>query len=240
MKLKYKIKTIALLLICNVCLSQEIIIAENPIKDLEYVSGGTGPNKKKFNYSDLNFGATTNIVNTTSLPVQFGHYLSFQRITKRKLNELLAINIGLGINNYHYYLNESFKDQMPNISSEANKIKYRFFNFEGLFGMQIHFDLKRGNQMGKYLSLNGYGEWLPLNKLSYKLSNTTDAESTKIVHKRLNYIEPLQYGFIAKLMIKKIGIFAKYRFSSIFNNSLNELPRLTLGFNSTIYFTKYG
>ena len=112
--------------------------------------------------------------------------------------------------------------------------------------MCIQFNLKpkRGNQLGKYINIGGYGQWIFLNKLSYKFSNVSNAKESKVTHRSLDYIKHLNYGASITLGLKKAACFINYRLSDIFNSPQDtgfiELPRLQLGVQMAVFKNKYG
>ena len=193
-----------------------------------------GPNQKKFNYFDFEFGGISNYQTLDPIPFQFGIHIGLSRIQKRKINNILAFCYGLGYGYENIYLKQEAESLITNLNQEATDLKYQFSNINASLGFQINFDKKRGNQLGKYLSIGGFFGFNYSNMLTYNLNDQSVAKNIKIKQKNLNYITPFQYGISAKMMLKKIGLFTNYRISNITEDISYEIPKISCGLNITM------
>ena len=240
MKNIYKILTIFTLLACyHANNAQEILLFENTPKNFEEIDNNFGPNRKKFNFLSLGFGAPLPITidSEKGMPTDFGIYFASNKNYKIKINNLFALHSSIGYSSIRYYLNENYSLDMPIQSPSAKKISYLIRNLKANAGFQINFKRKRGNQFGKYINIGMYGDWIFQHKLKYEYPNN----DLKIIKTKLNYLEKLNYGLSTKLGIKKNAIFINYRLSDLFNSEtdLLELPRLIAGFEFDIFSKNY-
>ena len=215
-------------------MAQKVVISENPPADFKKENSAFGPNQKKFKYLDFKIGSFSDYQTEKPLDFISSFHSEITTIKKRKISNLLALNYGLGYRFDNIQLHSDSVSYISITSQKTHDIRYLFHSISTIFGFQINFENKRGNQLGKYFSVNGYFNWNYRNKLTYKFSGNSNAEKTKVIHKNLNGINNFQYGVTAKLILKKIGLFIDYRISNIFKKSKYNLPNINAGFNFTI------
>ena len=214
--------------------SQKVIISEDPPMDFKNFNNEIGPNQNKFNYFELEFGGISKYQTLDPIPFQFGIHIGLSRIQKRKINNILAFHYGLEYSYDNIYLKQEAESYITNLPTKAEDLKYHFSNINSAIGFQINFDKKRGNQLGKYLSIGGFFGFNYANRLTYNLSDQSIAKKVRINQKNLNHIMPFQYGISAKMMLKKIGLFINYRISNLVEGLTYGIPKISCGLNITI------
>ena len=99
----------------------------------------------------------------------------------------------------------------------------------GLY-QRINFQKRRGDYIGRFLDLGLYGNWNFFSRHIYIFKNTKD-ERVKVKTTHLSYIEPFDYGVLARLGFGNFVIKGTYRFADHFKESsgLEEFPRFGFG-----------
>lgn len=95
---------------------------------------------------------------------------------------------------------------------------------------RINFQKRRGDFIGRFLDLGVYGYWNFSSRHVYSYDNARD-ERVKVKTSRLSYIQPFDYGVLARLGFNNFVIRGSYRFSDHFkeNSGMEEFPRFSLG-----------
>ena len=221
-------------------LAQEVLLFEKTPLKFEEFDGDFGPNRKKFNFSSLGFGAPISYSFNSEkfTPTNMGIFTMINKNFKHKINNFLALHCDFGYASSRFFLDEKHYSEMPVQSLNAEKIKYIVRNLRSSAGIQVNLKTKRGNQFGKYINLGGYAGWVFHHKLKYSYSNL----KISVSESKLDYLESFNYGLSTKLGIKKSAIFINYRLSNLFNSektNLLELPRIIAGFEIDIFSGEY-
>lgn len=88
---------------------------------------------------------------------------------------------------------------------------------------------KRGDYMGNFLDLGGKACILLQGKLVVKDHEVPDeyrAQRSRTVYKRLQYLEPLSYGFFVRAGINRVALVADCRLSGLFKKEFDEFPEM--------------
>jgi hypothetical protein len=223
--------------------AQTIILKQTVPDQLEDDDEDFGPNRDLFNhtYGGLGFGiGNVSIENESLSPIKSFNSFSFYSGTRyyRNFNKLFA-----GVMDYQFsydqsrlIIDEGDSIQFPVVKTDLKKAKYWFVKMGIALSLQVNLKPKRGNQLGAYITLGGYGNWLMFKRFSAKyeneLSNYTDV--TKVNLGKLKYLESFEYGPEVKYGRTNFALFARYRLSNYFKVKdavwdFNELPRLTVG-----------
>jgi len=157
---------------------------------------------------------------------------------KLKLNNYFALGLSGGYNYTSFRLKQDGFKQIPNIV-QHRKEKFIFHSLYADAYFRVNFG-KRGNIVGKFIDLGGYGDYIFSAKHETddkfpKTSNPGGYTDTRQINTGLNYINRVNYGATVRVGINRYILFANYRMSDIFkddfkkNISNAELARLTAG-----------
>lgn len=99
----------------------------------------------------------------------------------------------------------------------------------GLY-QRINYQKRRGDFIGRFIDIGVYANWNFYSRHAYSFINAQD-EKVKVKVSRLSYVEPFEYGALARLGFNNLVFKGTYRFSDHFieSSGLNEFPRFTLG-----------
>lgn len=225
--------------------AQTIVLKQSVPEELEDEDGDFGPNRKKFDHPYTGVGfifGGYDHEGDTLPPVKFGNSFFFSSGSRyyKNYNPFIARVLDYELSYEQHGLNFS-KD--PNIAiplsnSDVKKAKYWMVKIGLAWSYQFNFKLKRGNQLGNYLSIGAYGDYLIFRRFTgYFHSNTsTYADSYRIALGKINYFNKWDYGAIVRFGGTNWSLFAKYRYANYFNNkatenNIKELPRFVVGLN---------
>ncbi len=164
--------------------------------------------------SDINYGNSGNFV--------FGFRYKF------KICKFWAIGYDIDLNTYSYNLKQDSTKITP------NKIlhKKESLNTTNLgMGLYTRFNFgRRGNQIGKFIDLGAYGDFMVAAK-NYTKDELNNGNIVKTTISKLKYFEPLNYGATARIGFNRYVLYGNYRISDMFESSYiyPELPRITIG-----------
>jgi hypothetical protein len=129
---------------------------------------------------------------------------------------------------------DSLKTFPDTLLNEKERLTFHSLS-AGLF-LRFNLEKKRGNRVGNFIDLGGYGEW------TFRLTHFTrnklpDGSTVRANRTGLDYYNALNYGALARLGFNRWIFFASWRFSDLFKYSKNlpELPRLTVGVQVGFY-----
>jgi hypothetical protein len=224
-------------------IGQTIILKQSVPENLEDGDDGFGPNRQRFNhpYGGFGFGIGNVSLNNEDLaPIKHFSSFSFYSGSRyyRNFNKFFAsvIDYEFSYDQSKLRIMDQDSSQLPVINSDLVKAKYWFIKMGGSLSLQINFRPNRGNQLGNYITLGGYGNWLMIKRFSAKFENSTSSysESSKLVLAKLQFMENWEYGPMVKYGRSNLAFFGKYRMSNYFKFKesvwdFNELPRLTVG-----------
>ncbi len=135
-------------------------------------------------------------------------------------------NIGGGYQSDNYkFKNRSDMMLHDSIGHEKVKLRVHSITFESGFRFQTSPNLFEA----VFFEVSGYANVNTFTK--YSTWDEKDGMDLRSQTKKLNYVNPYNYGVEAKLGISVISIFAKYRLSDVFTkeSGYRELPRLSVG-----------
>jgi hypothetical protein len=126
-----------------------------------------------------------------------------------------------------------------NVDPQPEKEFLRLHQLKPGIYVRINFDPLRGNKMGKFIDLGGYGSYNFGRNLYQEFDGDNDvARKQKTVYSGLQKIEQFSYGILARIGINRIVFFGQYRLSDINNNDglvMNEPSRMVAGIQFGIH-----
>lgn len=96
---------------------------------------------------------------------------------------------------------------------------------------RINWQTRRGNFIGRFVDLGVYGNWNFASRHVYGFKQST-GERVKVKKSGLDYVQPFDYGALARIGFDNFVLKSSYRFSDHFKeeSGLYEFPRFTFGF----------
>jgi hypothetical protein len=224
-----KIATATLFMICFCAFAypQEIVFSQDVKSDT--VRPTKGPNLKNYKhlYVNATFPVFTNEELNYTVPgatmiVDYGIRY------KRRLSNTFAVGYDLSLNWASYRIKNGDDKSIPD-SAKHDKEKFKVNSLTPALYLRINAG-RRGNKIGNYLDLGGYGSWNW--KKAYKTIDELDNDEVKrVTFSKLHYMESFSYGVLARVGVNRYAITARYRLSNLFKDTVDyaELPRLSLG-----------
>jgi len=224
-----KVFIISLLILSSITFAnaQSVVLEDNVKADTLIPSFG----KNRLFYMHNTIGYGVNFLNQSGVyetELSGSGNFMFGYTFKWKANNLLAFGFDLMWNTYDYKLKQDDNKLFPD-SLKHEKQKIIFSDIAVSPFIRINFDKKRGDFLGYYLDLGGYGAYHLSRKLYTKDVLSTDEISKSYINK-YHALEKYNYGLYARLGFNSVIVFAKYRMSELLiENGVNDLPPLTVG-----------
>jgi hypothetical protein len=234
MKMKKRTTFLSLMMLISAAASSQHVLLEQDV-NADTIQETSGPNLKKYTHLYASYGLVLGETEGDSAEIKIGNSSQFAMGVryKRRLSNFYAIGFDLSYNITTFHMEQDSAKLLPDTllhdkeklaSNNVTLQLYNRFNFG-----------KRGNHIGNYLDIGGYGEWAF--SITHSTKDTDDrakvlgAKTTKTTNKGLKYTAPFNYGLVARIGIGKLAFFGKYRFSDMFVSKYDypELPRLVIG-----------
>lgn len=228
-----KIATLIFVVFSMVSFSQEVLLSEDVKSDT--IRPTKGPNLKNYThlFVGIGFPFVTNESVSYTIPGLSCSY-DFGIRYKRKLASFLAIGTELEGTFTKFRVKQGSDKTFPD-TIDYKKEEFQVNSVAASVFVRINIG-RRGNHIGNYLDMGAYGAWNAQKK--HRISDKNEeGEKIKTVISRLNSIEPLSYGLLARAGISRYAITARYRLSDIFKPAyaMPELPRLIVGLEMGLF-----
>lgn len=227
-----------LLLLLNSSIAQVIIIKETVPEDFKESDNDFGPNRKRFSHPYASYGTFSNLMNPKDHIAQKTKFLQSIELvsgTRGYLNfgKMYGLTFDSNFSFRMFGLKLLNSTTLPLSNENLTKGKYWLGSFGLHIGNQINLKRNRGNQLGRYINIGGYGNINFIRRFTgWYDKNTIIPYDYKINLKKFKEINLLDFGLALKYGKSNFTIFAKYRLTNLFKNKdfiLTELPRVTLG-----------
>jgi hypothetical protein len=215
-----------LVLSLSVCAQEEILEMNPAVDTIEPVKG---PNRKHYVHPFMSFGLCIDAGETGAQVRQPRvDQFSFGFRYKRRLAEHFAWGWDLAYNVTDFALKQDLIKTTPD-SFIYDSQRMLFYNAQA--GLYIRLNIgKRGNTLGKYIDLAGYGDAVFAHTL-YTKYHLLDNSVVRSRRSGLGYFQRLNYGAQVRFGFKKVIFYGQYRLSDMFYKPENfaELPRIIAG-----------
>ncbi|MDF7811354.1 hypothetical protein [Hymenobacter sp. YC55] len=210
--------------------AQRVLLHAEVANDTVYTS--FGPNRAFFNHLYVGYlpvvgraaaGAKLNYSNSAELMLGVRN--------KFRLNEPLSAGVDLRFVRQVYGLDQTSQKRLPTPALHYREsLVASQWQLEGFVRVNVG---HRGNVIGRYLDLTGWGGWVMSTAHRYEDRPGTGAKRVKVVEHGLPYITRWPYGVGARLGSGRFAAVGRYRlsdtFTSTYRTSYPELPRWTVG-----------
>lgn len=200
-----------------------------------------GPNKKLFGYSTIGLGSTVGVaegdMKSKIIPSSNFNLGSLGRI---RINNVLAIGTGFQYDRTAYLLDQNSSKVFPD-STEYDKQKLAFHSLQIAPFIRINFDWllgrKRGNFLGDYIDIGAYGGYSFGIRQVVKFEDETTNEKFRVVKRGMEYLDRLNYGWMARLGFNHFAFYGTYRLSNWVDQDKYSFafPRITVGMQLAIF-----
>jgi len=194
------------------------------------VVGKSGPNLKNFSHFYMGFGFVVGVSDSIGSDVIAGRSTNFVLGYRYKfrISNLFAIGCDAAFNSYSFTLKQSSTKITPDtIIHDKEQLNLGNLGLSGY--MRFNYG-KRGNRVGNFVDIGGYGDYR-ISGVNFTRDKLDNDNVVKTRISNLDYFNPINYGVLARIGFNRYVIYGNYRLSDIFKSSYNypELPRLTIG-----------
>ncbi len=196
-----------------------------------------GPNTAFYQHGFLSYGQGIPMEEADSLQTEFGSaFFEYGTRMKWKANKWFAVGAELSYQFHSYNIKQDSSKNLLGMGqvNESQRLKRHLLNG----GAYIRFNFgQRGNHLGKYLDLGGFGSWAIGSRLTVQRTDNPSAQNfgsqnQSYTFRKLNFTAPLEYGVNARFGFNKVIIWGRYRLSDLFRakdevNNGRQLPNLT-------------
>ncbi|HNW98565.1 MAG TPA: hypothetical protein PKK00_09175 [Bacteroidales bacterium] len=188
-----------------------------------------GPNLRNFHHLFISMGFVMGEPDSSGSDILYGNstnYLVGYRY-KLKLSNWFAIGYDIDISSYYFRLKQSLTKCTPD-SILHDKEKFIIGNVGGDLYLRFNYG-RRGNRVGNFIDLGGYGDLKTAAK-HFTKDKMLNGNVVEVNTSHLKYVNKYNYGAMARVGFNRYVIYGCYRLSDIFKDSqYPELPRITVG-----------
>ncbi len=215
--------------------AQEVILHQDVTADT--VTPVLGPNYRHFLHSFIGYGVLLGGTEGGGTAIRYGNSgdVLFGLRYKYKVSNLFAWGAEAYYRAAVYSIRQDSLKTFPDTLIN-DKERLNFNNLTAGLYLRFNFEKKRGNRVGNFLDLGGYGEWT-FRLTQFTRNKLPDGRVVRANTTGLDYYNAFNYGVVARLGFNRWVFFASWRFSILFKEAKNipELPRLTAGLQVGFY-----
>ncbi|MCF8296909.1 MAG: hypothetical protein K9J13_05120 [Saprospiraceae bacterium] len=221
--------TIIALLITVLSFAQDTIFKQDVSSTCKI--SNRGPNRQNFYHFYMGYGFILGEADGAGSEINQGSSGSFDMGVRYKLKICNHYAIGYQIN----YNTDTYVIKQNGSKTFTDTIQHdkeRFATQNLGIGVYNRFNFgRRGNYVGNFLDIGAYADWR-FSAQHFMKDELPNGNIVRTSVNGLNFMNDGNYGAYAQIGYNRYVLYAKYRLSDMFNNSVqySELPRLTVGF----------
>ncbi|MCB2410114.1 PorT family protein [Hymenobacter lucidus] len=228
---RFLLVALLLLLGTRQAAAQRILLQENLAQDT--AQSHFGPNRAYYNHFYVGYGL---VAGTSAGPGAELRYGSSGEIVvglrnKLRVSQTLSFGLDLRYARVAYYLAQEPGKVVPDATLHSREYLAVPQAQAELFG-QLNFG-RRGNVIGRYLDLGGWGGWVLSTAHHYEDEQYPNAKRLSVTEHGLDYMRRWSYGVGARVGSSRYAVTGRYRFSDVFTGPYAarypELPRWLIG-----------
>lgn len=213
-------------------MSQTVLLMHDVNKDVDTEEG---PGKIHHQSGYLGFGAfvgpsendSLGLHKNGSININYGYYSKWQPTRFFALGMLSGFDLNV------YRLSQNNKKAYI-VPFQVQKEHFWQLNYGIQPFMRLNYAIKRGDHHGIYTDFGAYFAYSVLSRHSYRVKDASTSESSKVISRRLDYVNRLQYGAVFKIGIRGLTLYGKYRLNDLFKENDDgfnppDLPKFTVG-----------
>lgn len=193
-----------------------------------------GPNRAVYRHLYLGYLAVAGQAAGPGAALRYGKSGEFWVGLRHKyrLTSALATGFDVRYARLTYHLSQNSQKLLPTPAQHHKEsLVVSQFQLEPYLRLSLG---RRGNVIGRYLDLSGWGGWAVGTSHHYEdRPGTGGGKRTVVVERNLSYVRRWSYGLGSRLGSGRYAATARYRLSDTFTTSANpaypELPRWLLG-----------
>jgi hypothetical protein len=195
-----------------------------------YFAGDWGKNRKHYVSSYVRLGGV--IRSADALATNGGGDFSYGLFYKRRFSNLSSMIFDYQIQSVSYKINDIGQIDPYSLLLEWDQETVSIL----AFGMDIRHRFnfgRRGDRIGKYVDLGGYGSW-NIGR-THKYLGKDDYREIAATHYKADYLRKFESGLKFGVGYNWIGVYGRYRLTNLLNTDhlTVDLPRLVIGVEIT-------
>lgn len=192
----------------------------------------TGPNRARYGHLYLGYAVVLGR-SAEAAPVSQGKsgelFLGWRQ--KWRLNQTVALGLGTQYSRLAYRLTQETGKQVPSATLHSREaLVWQQLQAEPFLRLNVG---ARGNVIGRYLDLGGWGSWAFATLHTYKDQPVGGAKTVKVTEQGLPYAARWAYGASLRLGSGRYALVARRRFTEPWRGDAApawpDLPRWTVG-----------
>ncbi|GGF09958.1 hypothetical protein [Hymenobacter cavernae] len=193
----------------------------------------SGPNRAYFGHLYLGYAPVVGRASGPGAELRFGRSGELQVGVRNKfrLTQTLALGADLRYARLVYHLEQNDQKIVPT-TTRYERERLTLSQLQGEAFVRLNAG-RRGNAVGRYLDLLGWGGWVLGSAHYYQEPASAGAKKRKVTERGLGYMSRWPYGVGARLGSGRLAVVGRYRLSNTFvgeaKNRYPELPRWTVG-----------
>jgi hypothetical protein len=233
----------ALLLTCALMASgfvhgQDLLMANDTRRDL-YTNDGE--NRGSWNGMLFQVGFPVGYGESDSLRIKYGdsYFLSYGAVMKGKLNGAMSFISDSRFTWHSYKIRQSGIKQFVD-SGIYKRERLNMAAFELGLGLRFNFDVNRGQHLGWYLDILGFGGFRFVRRRTAVDEYLQNDVNTKfrITDRNVKYVNRWEWGAEARFGFGYTQVFGRFRLNQLFRQSglsdFTELTPCTVGLSLTL------
>ncbi|GAA4007210.1 hypothetical protein GCM10022408_18890 [Hymenobacter fastidiosus] len=211
-------------------LAQRVLLRESVAEDT--VRATFGPNRAYYNHAYLSYGFVAG-ASREGAQLRYGRSAEVQLGVRNKWRLTRQVALGLDARYARpvYQLAQNAQKVVPNPRLHRREyLALPQVQTEGF--LRLNFG-RRGNAIGRYVDVLGWGGWVISSVHHYADGATAGARRVQTAERGLTYVNRWTYGAGTRLGSGRYALVGRYRFSDVFRPAdqarYPELPRWVLG-----------
>ncbi|TGE28769.1 hypothetical protein [Hymenobacter metallicola] len=211
--------------------AQRILLQENPAVDT--VKSVFGPNRAFYNHFYLGYGFVAGKPAAAGAELRYpasGELVLGLR-NKFRLSQGLALGLDLRYARVAYHLAQKAQKLVPNAAQHHREyLATPQAQLEGFARLNYG---RRGNVIGRYVDVGGWGGWVISTAHHYEDRPGNGAKRITVTEHGLSYLRRWSYGVGLRAGSSRYALTGRYRLSDVFTAEVQpqypELPRWVVG-----------
>ncbi|TGE24543.1 hypothetical protein E5K00_04845 [Hymenobacter aquaticus] len=211
--------------------AQRILLQERLATDT--VRSVFGPNRTYYNHFYLGYGLVAGPAAGSGAALRYGSSgeLVLGLRNKLRVSQHLALGLDVRYARVVYHLAQEAQKTVPNTTQHQREyLALPQAQLEGFVRLNYG---RRGNVIGRYVDVGGWGGWVIGTTHFYEDEPANGAKRVSVTEHGLGYLRRWSYGAGLRLGSSRYALNARYRLSDVFRASAGaafpELPRWVLG-----------
>lgn len=224
---------LGLLLSAPTARAQGVLLRGNVATDT--LRSNTGPNRTFFSHFYAGYAAVADGFKGPGAELHFGRSgeLFVGMRQKYRLSQVAAVGFDLRYARLVYHLAQNDQKILP-APDQHHRESFALPQAQAEVYGRLNVG-RRGNVVGRYLDLTGWGGWIISSAHHYvDKPGPSGAERVEVTERGLNYLKRWSYGVGARLGSGRYALVARYRLADSFKDlpataDYPEFPRLVIG-----------